>query len=131
MKASELLHVLKGVDPDAQVVIAAVHNPTNTDGPGEASGDVLYIAVTNIDGKDRVVGLCNCVEDSKGNHVFDAPPQFKRFSISSGDGPDVAIADLKEQMNGEPTEDLRLKQQVEQLEQWIDSRLNPKEKING
>jgi hypothetical protein len=130
MKVSELIKTLEGIDPGASVVLVAQHNPGNHDDPGEGTGDVVYVAVTDIDDRDRVVALCNCVEDSKGRPVFDAPPQFKRFSIRTIDGTEAAIADLREQMCGDHTEDLRLKQQVDELNQWIDSMLNPKEKAS-
>ena len=105
MIVSELIAALQSIGPDAKVQLYCHHTP-GRDQPDHASGDVLYVAVTNIDDSDEVVILSNCVSNKRGDSVFDAPPQFKRFKLSSKHGPAAAIADLQEQAGSEPTKDL-------------------------
>jgi hypothetical protein len=111
MIVSELIAALKGVSPDAEVTLWCASNP-NT---GRADGDIIYIAITQLDDKDKLVVLSNCVVDRRGNAVFDAPPQIKRFAISSKDGVSAAIADLTEQAHCEATTDLRDELEKEKL----------------
>jgi hypothetical protein len=105
MKVSQLLDALKGCNPDANIHLFAARNPHH-DAPDTGSGAPIYIAVTAVDGTDRLVVLSNVLADKQGQSVFDAPPQFKRFSTSSNDGLAVAAADLREQMNCESAVDL-------------------------
>jgi hypothetical protein len=105
MKVSQLLDALKGCNPDANIHLFAARNPHH-DAPDTGSGAPIYIAVTAVDGTDRLVVLSNVLADKQGQSVFDAPPQFKRFSTSSNEGLAVAAADLREQMNCESAVDL-------------------------
>lgn len=105
MKVSQLLDALKDCNPDANIHLFAARNPHH-DAPDTGSGAPIYIAVTAVDGTDRLVVLSNVLADKQGQSVFDAPPQFKRFSTSSGEGLAVAAADLREQMNCESAVDL-------------------------
>lgn len=73
MNAKELRALLDGIDDDAQVLISA-----QNEFGAWAQGNLIHIAVTNIDGNDKVVALCNCVSDADGNTVFNAPTQFTR-----------------------------------------------------
>ncbi len=81
MNAKELRDLLDGVGDGAQVLISA-QNEFGT----WAQGNVIHIAVTSIDGNDKVVALCNCVSDADGNTVFNAPTQFHRVvALSDND----------------------------------------------
>jgi hypothetical protein len=111
VKVSELSAILKTISPDAVVKLCCANIPAL----GEAAGDIIYVAITQIDGNDKVVMLTNCVNDKRGNPVFDAPPQIKRFKVSTSAGSAAAIADLTEQMNCEPTQDLCAELEKEKL----------------
>lgn len=111
MKVSELSAILKTISPDAEVSLWCGNNPAL----GEATGDIIYVAITQIDDNDKVVMLTNCVNDKRSNPVFDAPPQVKRFKVSTSAGSAAAIADLTEQMNCEPTQDLSAELEKEKL----------------
>lgn len=115
MLVSELLAALQGVDPGARVTLWGRRGPKSNCPPGEVEGDVIYIAVSQVDGVDQLVVLTNVVADKRGNDVFDAPPQFKRFSISTGEGLAAGAADLMEQTHSEATENLTTHLEVERI----------------
>ena len=115
MIVSELIAALKGVSPDAVVRMWGTANPKSQAARGDVEGDIIYIAISQLDDKDKLVVLSNCVVDRRGNAVFDVPPQIKRFAISSKDGVSAAIADLTEQANCEATTDLRDELEKEKL----------------
>jgi hypothetical protein len=115
MKVSTLIEALQGIDPDADVKLVAKHNPATLSEPDVGSGAPIYIAVTTINDTDRLVVLCNFVDDKQSKPVFDAPPQFKRFRTSTVEGTPAAVADLSEQANCEPTKDLETHLEVERL----------------
>ena len=104
MIVSELIAALEGINPSATVLLWCASNP---DKGGKAVGDIVYVSIGHVDGTDRTVILANCVDDKHGNHVFDAPPQIRRFSVSNSGGRAAAIAGLTEQLGCEPTQDLR------------------------
>ena len=130
MLAKDLKAILNTIGDEAKVLLHCLPGPKTADGDGH-SGDLVYTAVTAVDGIDRVVVFTNCVCDRQGNHVFDAEPQFKRFYIGSEEGRDVAIADLIEQANCEPTSSVRDELRKEDLRQTFRSfeellnKLNP------
>ena len=111
MKVSELIAALEGVSPDAPVKLWCAENPDS----GLAEGDIIYVAITQVDGADTLVMLTNCVDGKRGNAVFDAPPQIKRFRISTKAGAAAATADLIEQAGCEPTQDLRVELEKDKL----------------
>jgi len=115
MFVSELLEALEGVNPDARVMVYGHHIPRSSAPSDVAEGDIVQIVVSAVDGNDRLVVLSNCVETSAGELVFDAPPQFKRFSIGTADGVAAAAADLREQAYGERTVDLRTHLEVKRV----------------
>jgi hypothetical protein len=115
MKVSKLIEVLQTVSPDADVELIAKHNPATGKDTDIGSGPPIYIAVTAVDGIDQLVVLCNYVDDKHCNPVFDAPPQFKRFSLASSGGASAAVADLVEQAGSEPTKDLDTHLEVERV----------------
>jgi len=115
MKVSTLIETLEGISPDAEVKLIAKHNP-QANGPADiGSGAPVYIAVTSVDGSDKLVALSNYVVDQSDKPIFDVAPQFKRFQISSGEGALAAAADLSEQASREPTKDLEVHLEVERL----------------
>lgn len=115
MKVSELSAILQTISPDAEVKLLAKHRP-ESDLPSDlGSGSPIYVAVTAVDGSDTLVMLCNYLADQRGNDVFDAPPQFKRFRIDTGNGVPAAVADLIEQAGCEPTQDLHVEAEKEKL----------------
>jgi tellurite resistance-related uncharacterized protein len=75
MNAKELRALLDWIGDDAQVLISA-----QNEFGAWAQGNVIHIAVTSIDNKDKVLTLCNCVSDADGNTVFNAPTQFHRVA---------------------------------------------------
>jgi hypothetical protein len=109
MKVSQLINTLQCIDGDARVVMFILPRPgaSRPDNPGH-EGDIVHVAVTAVDGKDRVAVLCNCVEDSKGNPVYNVEPHFKRFAVDTAGGLLAAEADLREQIACEKAEDLRM-----------------------
>ena len=115
MKVSELSAILARVSPDAVVRMWGTANPESQTARGDVEGDIIYIAISQLDDKDKLVVLSNCVVDRRGNAVFDVPPQIKRFAISSKDGVSAAIADLTEQAHCEATTDLRDELEKEKL----------------
>jgi len=115
MLVSELLFALRDVSPDAEVLIWAKRQDPADPKQIDASGELIYVAITSIDGDDKIVVLSNCVVDKRGTPVFDAPPQLKRFCVSTGDGPAAAEADLAEQAGSEPTLDLRQQMETERM----------------
>jgi hypothetical protein len=114
MKVSKLIAALQTVDPDAEVRLVARRNPSASPSE-EGSGPPIYIAVTNIDGIDKLVLLCNYVDNKQAEPVFDAVPQFKRFRLSTAEGIAPAVADLSEQAGSEPTKDLDTHLEVERV----------------
>lgn len=78
-------------------------------------GPILYVCITEVDGEDTLVMLCNSLDDRNREPVFDAPPQIKRFKVSTKDGLAAAAADLTEQANCEPTQDLAGQREVETM----------------
>ena len=130
MKVSTLIEALQGIDPDADVRLVAKHNPATLSEPDVGSGALIYIAVTTIDDTDRLVVFSNFVDDERANPVFDMPPQFKRFRISTNEGAAAAVADLSKQANSEPTKDLETHLEVERLKRsfrQLEDLLKPKE----
>jgi hypothetical protein len=115
VKVSELIEALKGVSPDARVTLWGKRGPSSKCPPGEAEGDVIYIAVSNVDDVDTLVVLSNVLVDKRGNDVFEAPPQFKRFKIRTTGNFHAAVADLTEQAHSEPTKDLATHLEVERM----------------
>lgn len=115
MKVSKLIETLQGISPDADVRLITKHNPATSHDADIGSGAPIYIAVTAMDGVDQLVVLCNFVEDKRCNPVFDAPPQFKRFSLSGAGGASAAAADLIEQAGSETTKDLDTHLEVERI----------------
>ena len=121
MLVSDLLAALNDVSLDAEVQLHCCRKPDSSSQSNEASGDVIYVAISNIDGHDRLVILSNYVTNKRNEPVFNAPPQFKRFCISSKSGPTAAIADLQEQANCEPTQDLHDHLEVKRIKSVFDS----------
>ena len=115
MRVSELLAALEDVSPDAEVRLWGCRGPHSQCPPEQTEGELLYIAISNVDGTDRLVVFSNCIEDSRGNPVFKAPPQIKRFRVNTKDGLAAAAADLREQAFGETTEDLRTQLEVKRV----------------
>jgi hypothetical protein len=105
MNVKQLRQILAGIDDDAKVTLA-VSNRTPGSSDGVATGAPIYFAVTNVDDCDKFVVISNFVADQRGNDVFDAPAQFKRFKVSTADGVAAAAADLIEQYGCEATEDM-------------------------
>ena len=115
MLVSELLAVLQTVSPDAEVRLYGEHRPGSACPSGTAEGPLVYVAISQVDDSDRLVMLSNCVTNQRGDTVFDAPPQIKRFKVSTSDGHAAAVADLVEQGGCEPTQDLRVELEKEKL----------------
>jgi hypothetical protein len=115
MLVSQLIEALQGVSPDARVTLWGKRGPSSKCPPGEVEGDVIYIAVSNLDDHDELVILSNVLVDKGGKEVFEAPPQFKRFKLRSADGYHSAVADLTEQAHSEPTKDLSTHLEVERI----------------
>jgi hypothetical protein len=118
MKVSKLIKTLQTIDPDAEVRLVARRNPSASPSE-EGSGPPIYIAVTNIDGIDKLVLLCNYVDNKQAEPVFDAVPQFKRFRLSTAEGIATAVADLSEQAGCEPTVDLDAHLELEGIKQMV------------
>ncbi len=96
MNVKELRKLLSGIDDDARVLVSAQNEFGDW-----AQGDVIEIAVTSIDGNDKVVALTNCVNDADGNAIFDAPAQFHRaIAFTDSDKP---LKDQLEEGFSKPT----------------------------
>ena len=118
LSVQQLIDTLQTINnPEARIVIIAAPQDRDADnGNGTAHGDVAHIGVARIDGNDVLVTLTNHLSDAQGNIIFDAPPQFKRFSVSTTAGLQEAAADFQEQANCEPTMDLATYLEVRQFE---------------
>lgn len=115
MIVSTLIEALQTIDPNARVHLASFRNPDTDEAPETATGDIVLISVTQIDGTDVRVFLSNCVADADGINDFKAKPQFMRTKISLGQGTQAAAADLEQQLSKQATTDLDEYLEVEQV----------------